>query len=181
MPTTRTAQGLSDRSDAFICRAETNGKPRLTNDAPALRAVASKSQSFPGPDAAFGTARGAAQYAADLGRTMADEDSPRLTYRSVSLIAAYIPTPISHGDSRFPSGLRRSAGSPDGRLVQGSHGGRGLGGAIGFDSHMKTGIGKARRAASTDLRALEPGAPAHPDTLRRRDTEQKDARPRLAS
>ncbi len=41
------------------------------------------------------------------------------------------------GDSRFASGFQRSAGSPDGRLVQGGHGGRGLNGAIGFDSHME--------------------------------------------
>lgn len=43
------------------------GKKRLT-----------KSQSFPGLAPLFPTAKGATQYATDLGRRMVDEESPRL-------------------------------------------------------------------------------------------------------
>jgi len=38
----------------------------------------SKSQSFPGLTPLFETAKGAVRYATDLGRSMADEGSPRL-------------------------------------------------------------------------------------------------------
>jgi len=38
-------------------------------------------------------------------------------------------------------------------------------------------LGKRKEQHRANLRALEPGAPAHPGYLERRDTEQKDARP----
>ena len=43
------------------------------------RTIPNRQQAFPGLTPLFETARGATRYATDLGRSMADEDSPRLT------------------------------------------------------------------------------------------------------
>ncbi len=66
-------------ASAFHMPGGNKWQPRLTMTRLPCAESLSKSQSFPGLTPLFGTARGAAQYAADLGRTMADEDSPRLT------------------------------------------------------------------------------------------------------
>ena len=53
-------------------------QPRLTMTRMACANALSKSQSFPGLTPLFETAKGAVRYATDLGRSMADEGSPRL-------------------------------------------------------------------------------------------------------
>jgi hypothetical protein len=53
-------------------------QPRLTMTRLRSPRELSKSQSFPGLTPLFGTAKDATCYATDLGRTMADQGSPRL-------------------------------------------------------------------------------------------------------
>ena len=80
MPTHREQRrGYLIEASAFHMPGGNKWQPRLTMTRLPCAESLSKSQSFPGLTPLFGTARGAAQYAADLGRTMADEDSPRLT------------------------------------------------------------------------------------------------------
>ncbi|OFZ72205.1 MAG: hypothetical protein A2W04_06655 [Betaproteobacteria bacterium RBG_16_64_9] len=79
MPVYRETRGdyLIEASAAHL---EVGGKwqPRLTMTRQSSAAMLPKSQSFPGLTPLFETAKGAARYAADLGRTMADHGSPRL-------------------------------------------------------------------------------------------------------
>jgi len=53
-------------------------QPRLTITRVRQGAALAKSQSFPGLTPEFPTAKDAARYAADLGRSLADEHSSRL-------------------------------------------------------------------------------------------------------
>ena len=53
-------------------------QPRLTMTRVAHGAALAKCQSFPGLTPEFDTAKGAARYAADLGRRLAEERSSRL-------------------------------------------------------------------------------------------------------
>lgn len=53
-------------------------QPRLTMTRVARGSALAKSQSFPGLTPEFHTAKGAARYAADLGRSLADGHSSRL-------------------------------------------------------------------------------------------------------
>jgi hypothetical protein len=53
-------------------------QPRLTMTRQSAERSLPKSQSFPGLTPLFETAKGAARYAADLGRSMVDHGSPRL-------------------------------------------------------------------------------------------------------
>ena len=53
-------------------------QPRLTLTRQPCAAALAKSQSFPGLTPLFETATAAARYAADLGRSMVDDESPRL-------------------------------------------------------------------------------------------------------
>jgi hypothetical protein len=53
-------------------------QPRLTMTRQSAARDLPKSQSFPGLTPLFETAKGAARYAADLGRSMVDHGSPRL-------------------------------------------------------------------------------------------------------
>ncbi len=53
-------------------------QPRLTITRQPAAPALPKSQSFPGLTPLFETAKGAARYAAELGRTMAESGSPRL-------------------------------------------------------------------------------------------------------
>ncbi len=53
-------------------------QPRLTMTRLCDPKELSKSQSFPGLTPLFETAKGATRYATDLGRTLADQASPRL-------------------------------------------------------------------------------------------------------
>jgi hypothetical protein len=53
-------------------------QPRLMMTRLARVSVLAKSQSFPGLSPAFNTAKGAARFAADLGRRLAEEHSSRL-------------------------------------------------------------------------------------------------------
>jgi hypothetical protein len=66
--------------EASACRLTGGDKwqPRLTMTRVACANGLSKSQSFPGLKPLFETAKGAIRYATDLGRSMADEGSPRL-------------------------------------------------------------------------------------------------------
>lgn len=54
-------------------------QPRLTMTRVAVDNVPGKSQSFPGLTPAFGTSKGAARYALDLGCELVNERSSRLT------------------------------------------------------------------------------------------------------
>jgi hypothetical protein len=54
-------------------------QPRLTMTRLRCSTGLSKSQSFPGLTPVFDTARGATRFAPDLGRSMADQGSARLT------------------------------------------------------------------------------------------------------
>ena len=65
-------------ASAFHLADGNKWQPRLTMTRMACANALSKSQSFPGLTPLFETARGAVRYAADLGRSMADEGSPRL-------------------------------------------------------------------------------------------------------
>jgi len=65
-------------ASAFHLADGNKWQPRLTMTRMACANALSKSQSFPGLTPLFETARGAVRYAADLGRSMADERSPRL-------------------------------------------------------------------------------------------------------
>ena len=53
-------------------------QPRLTLTRLACEKNLQRSQSFPGLNPVFETAKGATRYATDLGRSMVDEASPRL-------------------------------------------------------------------------------------------------------
>lgn len=53
-------------------------QPRLTMTRQPAADALPKSQSFPGLTPLFETAKGAARYAADMGREMVDNGSPRL-------------------------------------------------------------------------------------------------------
>lgn len=55
-----------------------NWQPRLTMTRLPSGKALSKAQSFPGLRPVFATAKGATRYAADLGRHLIDEASPRL-------------------------------------------------------------------------------------------------------
>ena len=54
-------------------------QPRLTMTRLRCRTGLTKSQSFPGLTPLFDTAKGATRFATDLGRSMADQGSARLT------------------------------------------------------------------------------------------------------
>jgi hypothetical protein len=54
-------------------------QPRLTMTRVRCSTGLSKSQSFPGLTPLFDTAKGATRFATDLGRSMADQGSARLT------------------------------------------------------------------------------------------------------
>jgi len=65
--------------EASACRLnDAKWQPRLTMTRMACANALSKSQSFPGLTPLFETAKGAIRFATDLGRSMADEGSPRL-------------------------------------------------------------------------------------------------------
>lgn len=53
-------------------------QPRLTMTRLACEKSLPRSQSFPGLNPVFETAKGAMRFATDLGRSMVDESSPRL-------------------------------------------------------------------------------------------------------
>jgi hypothetical protein len=65
-------------ASAFRLTDGNKWQPRLTMTRLACENALSKSQSFPGLTPLFETAKGAVRYAIDLGRSMADEGSPRL-------------------------------------------------------------------------------------------------------
>lgn len=64
---------------AFHLQQAGKWQPRLTMTRLRSRTGLSKSQAFPGLTPLFDTAKGATRFAADLGRSMADLGSPRLT------------------------------------------------------------------------------------------------------
>jgi hypothetical protein len=64
---------------AFLLPGGNKWQPRLTMTRMACATTLSKSQAFPGLTPLFETSKGAVRYATDLGRNMADEESPRLT------------------------------------------------------------------------------------------------------
>ena len=65
---------------ASACRLADRGwQPRLTITRLASAHVLPKSQAFPGLSPLFGSSKAATQYALDLGRRLALENSPRLT------------------------------------------------------------------------------------------------------
>jgi len=65
-------------ASAFHVRTGNKWQPRLTMTRMQNPQELSKSQSFPGLTPLFDTAKGATRYATDLGRSLADERSPRL-------------------------------------------------------------------------------------------------------
>lgn len=80
MPTHREKRkGYLIEASAFHLPGGNKWQPRLTMTRLPYEEALSRSQSFPGLTPLFETARGATRYATDLGRSMADEDSPRLT------------------------------------------------------------------------------------------------------
>src|SRR5712692_2170390 len=102
-------------------------------------------------------------------------DEPTETVRKGG---THFPSRSAVGNSRFASGFQRSAGSPDGRLVQGGHGRWGPERSDRFRlAHGAQGLGKRKEQHRANLWAFEPGAPTHPGYLERRNTEQKDAQP----
>jgi hypothetical protein len=79
MPTYREERGkYLIEAGAFHLEVENKWQPRLTITRLPFANVLSKSQAFPGLRPLFETAKGATRYATDLGRSMADEGSPRL-------------------------------------------------------------------------------------------------------
>jgi len=64
---------------AFHLPGGSKWQPRLTMTRLRCATGLSKSQSFPGLTPLFDTAKGAMRFAADLGRSMADQGSARLT------------------------------------------------------------------------------------------------------
>ncbi|MGC2519140.1 MAG: hypothetical protein WA373_08550 [Burkholderiales bacterium] len=80
MPTYREAHGqYLIEAGAFNLSDGNKWQPRLTMTRLACANALSKSQAFPGLTPLFETAKGAIRYATELGRSMADEQSPRLT------------------------------------------------------------------------------------------------------
>src|SRR5258708_23149840 len=75
-------------------------QPRLTMTRMPCANALSKSQSFPRLTPLFETARGAVRYAADLGRSMASERSPRLmaSRRARPPLRTQPPQSLQHGD-----------------------------------------------------------------------------------
>ncbi len=65
-------------ASAFQMPVGNKWQPRLTMTRLCSPKELSKSQSFPGLTPLFETAKGATRYATDLGRTLADQGSPRL-------------------------------------------------------------------------------------------------------
>jgi len=79
MPTHREERGqYLIEASAFHLPGGTQWQPRLTMTRLPFEKVLSKSQAFPGLTPVFETARGAMRYATELGRSMADQGSPRL-------------------------------------------------------------------------------------------------------
>jgi hypothetical protein len=64
---------------AFHLPGGSKWQPRLTMTRLRCSTGLTKSQSFPGLGPLFDTAKGATRFATDLGRSMADQGSPRLT------------------------------------------------------------------------------------------------------
>jgi hypothetical protein len=64
---------------AFHLAGGSKWQPRLTMTRLPRAKGLSKSQSFPGLTPLFDTAKGATRFATDLGRSMADQGSSRLT------------------------------------------------------------------------------------------------------
>jgi len=64
---------------AFHLPGGSKWQPRLTMTRLRCGTGLTKSQSFPGLTPLFDTARGATRFATDLGRSMADQGSARLT------------------------------------------------------------------------------------------------------
>ncbi|TAK69339.1 MAG: hypothetical protein EPO19_07385 [Betaproteobacteria bacterium] len=64
---------------AFHLPGGSKWQPRLTMTRLRCGTGLSRSQSFPGLTPVFDTAKGATRFATDLGRSMADEGSARLT------------------------------------------------------------------------------------------------------
>jgi hypothetical protein len=80
MPTHREEHGqYLIEAGAFHLPDGNKWQPRLTMTRMAFAKTLSKSQAFPGLSPLFETAKGAVRFATDLGRRMADEQSPRLT------------------------------------------------------------------------------------------------------
>jgi len=80
MPTHREKRGqYLIEASAFQLPVGKKWQPRLTMTRVACAEALSRSQSFPGLTPLFETARGATRFATDLGRSMADQASPRLT------------------------------------------------------------------------------------------------------
>ena len=80
MPTHREERGqYLIESSAYLLPGENKWQPRLTVTRLPCAKRLSKSQAFPGLAPAFATAKGATQYATELGRRMVDEESSRLT------------------------------------------------------------------------------------------------------
>jgi hypothetical protein len=79
MPVYRETRGqyLIEASAAHL-KIGDKWQPRLTLTRQAEAAALSKSQSFPGLTPLFETAKAAARYAVELGRSMVDDESPRL-------------------------------------------------------------------------------------------------------
>ena len=65
-------------ASAFRVTDGNKWQPRLTMTRLACENALSKSQSFPGLAPLFETAKGAVRFATDLGRSLANEGSPRL-------------------------------------------------------------------------------------------------------
>ena len=64
---------------AFHLPGGSKWQPRLTMTRMRCSSGLSKSQSFPGLTPLFDTAKGATRFATDLGRSLADQESARLT------------------------------------------------------------------------------------------------------
>jgi hypothetical protein len=80
MPTHREERGqYLIEAGAFHLTDGNKWQPRLTMTRMACAKTLAKSQAFPGLSPLFETAKGAVRFATDLGRRMADEQSPRLT------------------------------------------------------------------------------------------------------
>lgn len=75
----REARGLYlIEASAFHLPVGGKWQPRLTLTRLACEKHLQRSQSFPGLNPVFETAKGATRFATDLGRSMVDEGSPRL-------------------------------------------------------------------------------------------------------
>lgn len=65
-------------ASAFQLPGENKWQPRLTMTRLHCAKTLSRSQTFPGLTPLFDSAKGATHYAIDLGKRMADEESPKL-------------------------------------------------------------------------------------------------------